>query len=100
MASAGVSAKPRGFGETRRRDRWWGQPLAVFLGLSTFVVYTTWAAFQGEHYHYGPYLSPFYSPELFGSSEHSWLGPQPAWWPAGLPFSPAFLILWGPGLFR
>ena len=26
----------------------------------------------------GPYLSPFYSPELFGASPHSWFGPKPA----------------------
>ena len=90
----------RRFGETARRDAWWIQPLVVFLGFSTFVVYATWAAFQGDHYTYGPYLSPFYSPELFGSSPHSWFGPKPAAWPAWLPFSPALLILPIPGLFR
>ena len=90
----------RVFGETRRRDRWWAVPLTVLLGLSAFIVYSTWAAFQGEHYSWGPYLSPFYSPELFGDSPHSWFGPKPAAWPAWLPFSPAFLILWAPGGFR
>jgi hypothetical protein len=74
--------------------------LAVFLGLSAFIVYSTWAAFQGEHYSVGNYLSPFYSPEIFGDSPHSWLGPKPAWWPAWLLFSPALLILWAPGGFR
>ena len=49
---------------------------------------------------YGPYLSPFYSPELFGGSPHAWFGPKPGWWPAWLPFSPALLILPFPGLFR
>jgi hypothetical protein len=90
----------RGFGVTSRRDRWWIQPLVVFLGLSTFVIYSTWAAFQGRHYTFGPYLSPFYSPELFGDSPHAWFGPKPAIWPAWLPFSPAFLILWAPAGFR
>jgi hypothetical protein len=90
----------RGFGETSRRDRWWIQPLAVFIGLSTFVVYATWAAFQGEHYTYGPYLSPFYSPEIFGGSPHSWFGGKPALWPAALVFSPALLILPIPAFFR
>ena len=83
-----------------RRDAWWVQPLVVFVGLSTFVLYSTWAAFQGAHYHYGPYLSPFYSPEIFGASPHSWFGSQPGWWPGWLPFSPALLILWAPGGFR
>jgi hypothetical protein len=74
--------------------------LAVFFGLSTFIVYSTWAAFQNAHYHHGPYLSPFYSPELFGDSPHAWFGPKPGFWPSFLPFSPAFLILWAPGGFR
>ncbi|MGH7468242.1 MAG: succinate dehydrogenase [Longimicrobiales bacterium] len=91
--------RPR-FGQTARPDAWWVQPAVVFLGLAAFVGYATWAAFQGDHYTYGPYLSPFYSPELFGSSHHAWFGPQPTWWPAWLPFSPALLILGGPVGFR
>ena len=67
-----VTAVHRGFGHTARRDKWWAAPLAVFVGLSAFVVYATWAAFQGEHYTYGPYLSPFNSKELFGDSPHAW----------------------------
>ena len=98
--TAPVRLTVRRFGETGRRDAWWIQPLVVFLGLSTFLVYATWAAFQGDHYTYGPYLSPFYSPEIFGSSPHSWFGPKPAAWPAWLPFSPALLILPIPAFFR
>ena len=90
----------RSFGQTRRVDAWWVQPLVVFLVLGAFVAYATWAAFQGSHYHWGPYLSPFYSPELFGDSPHAWFGPKPGWWPGWLPWSPAFLILWAPGGFR
>jgi hypothetical protein len=90
----------RRFAETMRRDAWWVQSLVTFLVLGAFVVYATWAAFQGDHYEYGPYLSPFYSPLLFGDSHHAWLGPKPAWWPPALPFSAALLILWAPGGFR
>ncbi len=100
MTRAGVSIEQRGFGTTARRDSWWLQPLVVLLGLSAFVVYSTWAAFQGEHYSSGPYLSPFYSPELLGDSPHSWFGAKPDFWPGWLPWSPAFLILWAPGGFR
>jgi len=100
MTSKAVSFKQRTFGQTMRPDAWWVQPTVVFLGLSAFVVYSTWAAFQNAHYHFGPYLSPFYSPELFGDSPHSLLGPKPGWWPAWLPFSPALLILWAPAGFR
>jgi len=97
-----VSSLPRarGFGETTRSDTWWVKPLAVFLGFTAFIVYSTWAAFQGDFYTFGPYLSPFYSPEIFGASEHALFGPMPAWWPGFLPFSPAFLILWAPVGFR
>jgi hypothetical protein len=100
MTSAEASMPQRRFGETTRRDAWWVQPLLVFLGLSAFIVYSTWAAFQNAHYHFGSYLSPFYSPELFGSSPHSVFGTKPAWWPGWLPFSPALLILWAPAGFR
>ena len=89
-----------GFALTGRRDVWWLQPLVVFLALGTFIVYATWAAFEGTHYHFGPYVSPFYSPEVFGESARSWFGPEPGWWPRWLPWSPAFLILWAPGGFR
>ena len=101
-----VTDVSRGFASTSRRDAWWVAPLAVFLGLSTFIVYSTWAAFQNAHYTFGPYLSPFYAPVLFASPgdaaglQHAWFGVKPAWIPALLPFSPALLILPFPGLFR
>jgi hypothetical protein len=88
------------FGATSRPDNWWVQPLVVFLGFAAFIVYSTWAAFQGEHYRFGPYLSPMYSPELFGPEPGAWFGPKPDWFPAFLPFSAAFFILWAPGGFR
>ncbi len=47
MASTVVIPKQRAFGETTRTDVWWMQPLAVFLGFSAFIVYSTWAALQG-----------------------------------------------------
>lgn len=100
MSSPLTLLKPSGFGATSRPDTWWVQPLVVFLGFSSFIVYSTWAAFQGEYYAFGNYLSPFYSPEIFGSSPHALLGGKPGWWPGWLPFSPALLILWAPGGFR
>jgi hypothetical protein len=100
MAQASWPLVEHKFGETTRRDFWWVQPLAVFLALFTFIVYATWAAFQGEHYEFGPYLSPFYSPLLFGEGHHAWFGPKPGWWPGALPFSAALFILWAPGGFR
>ena len=100
MTTVRVKVMPRGFGQTARPDAWWVVPAVVFAVFSAFVVYATWAAFEGRHYTFGPYLSPFYSPELFGDSPHAWFGPKPAVWPAWLPFSPALLILPFPGLFR
>jgi uncharacterized membrane protein (DUF485 family) len=100
MAHAIVPLTRRRFGETMRRDAWWVQPLVVFVILSAFLVYATWAAFQNAHYEYGPYLSPFYSPLIFGDSAHAWFGPKPGWWPGFVPFSPALIILPFPALFR
>ena len=104
MASSPLPVLPpqRSFGETLRRDAWWAAPATIFVILGAFVVYATWAAFQNAHY-WVPgtgYLSPFYSPEVWGDSPHAWFGPKPSWWPGLLPFSPALLILPFPGLFR
>ncbi|MGI8849286.1 MAG: succinate dehydrogenase, partial [Pyrinomonadaceae bacterium] len=98
MSSVSLPIK-RSFGETMRRGAWWAYPALVFLCLSVFVVYSTWAAFQGEHYRFGNYLSPFYSPELLGGTE-SLFGGKPEWIPKWLPWSPALLILWAPAGFR
>jgi len=106
MASNLVSITRRSAGETMRNDLWWVQPLLTFLGFSAFIVYSTWAAFQGAHYAYGPYLSPMYSPLIWEAagqplSGHAWFGAWPAWMPnIILPLTPAFLILWAPGGFR
>jgi hypothetical protein len=111
MAYADTLPKQRPFGATTRPDAWWLQPLVVFLGFSAFIIYSTWAAFQGvsdmktgiPSYWYGGhganYLSPFYSPEFWGISPHA-IGKLPSWWPSWAPFSPAFLILWAPAGFR
>jgi hypothetical protein len=93
-----VAEKALSIGEakTLRQDLWWVEPLAVFLGLSAFVIYSTWAAFQNAHYYVAPYLSPFYSPCISTNCEHVTLPLIGSWWN----FSPAFLILWIPGGFR
>ena len=74
-----------GFGVTERTDGWWVEPLLQGLMLLVMGAYATWAAFQGNHYEFGGYLSPFYSPLL-----------KPSWWP----FSPALLVLGAPLGFR
>jgi hypothetical protein len=110
MSYTAALPKQRPFGATSRPDAWWVQPLFVFLGFSTFIVYSTWAAFQGldaSHCYYwfggkgANYISPFYSPDLFGYPSHPGLfGLVPSWWPGFIPYSPAFLIMWVPAGFR
>jgi len=113
MSSTVSIPKQLGFGQTTRSDVWWMQPIAVFIGFSAFIVYSTWVAFQGTdlnhtYFWYGgangggaDYLSPFYSPQLFGSYDHpGFFGTIPSWWPTFLPYSPAFLIMWVPAGFR
>lgn len=70
---------------TERRDGWWVAPLVQGLILATLIAYANWAAFQNKHYLVGGYLSPLYSPLIVVD-----------WFP----FSPAFLILLPPVLFR
>ena len=91
-------ARPPIAAATLRKDTWWALPLAVVVVLGSFIVYSTWAALQNAHY----FAAPFYSPCIAKSCVHSTFG-------YGLPdftfpiigiVSPAFLILWGPGLFR
>jgi hypothetical protein len=99
MQAVPVKFVPRSFGQTERRDTWWWEPILVFTVFAGFLVYGTWAAMQNEHFEFGPYLSPFYSPLLWGESMHAWFGPRPDWFPAAV-FYPALLILPFPGLFR
>jgi hypothetical protein len=90
--------------QTQRKDTWWVQPLAVFIGLGAFIVYATFRVFEGNNFIHGPYLTPFYSPLLFGTNEvahsvgHSWFGLMPSWIPGFI--TPAVLILWAPLGFR
>jgi hypothetical protein len=114
MAELSLNLHKKSFGATFRSDKWWVEPMTVLLGLSFFIAYLTWAAFQGNNYWYGShsgfggYLSPLYSPLVYikegvqGSApvHHALLGSWPSWWPNFLPASPAFLILIFPGLFR
>jgi hypothetical protein len=81
----------KGLGHTLRRDAWWIEPVLTVLTLVAFGIYATWSALQGNYYEWGPYLSPFYSPNLKAMfpEAFSWVG-----------FSPAFLIMWAPLGFR
>jgi hypothetical protein len=97
MTQPVVQLRRRGFGETMRRDAWWLPPLGVFVELSSFLAYATWAAFQNANYEYGNYLSPFYSPLIFGPPPHGWFARAPRWLAS---ISPALLILPFPAGFR
>ena len=77
MARSLPVMEQRKFGETLRRDTWWIPNVIVVTILTSFLVYATWAAFQNANYTHGAYLSPFYSPELWGDSPHAWFGPKP-----------------------
>ena len=82
-----------GLPATLRTDAWWAGPGLTFAVLAGFIVYATWRAFEGAHYEWEAYLSPFYSP-LFDVA-----------WAKGLglgffTFTPAMLILPGPASFR
>ena len=85
MAVVPQEMRRTGFAATERRDAWWIAPAIQGLVLAVLITYANWAAFQGNHYQFGGYLSPLYSPLIVVP-----------WFP----FSPAFLILLPPVLFR
>jgi hypothetical protein len=106
----------RGFLETKRKDTWWLFPTITLVYFLSFIIYSTWAAFQGNHYFFSgngaQYLSPMYSPVLWSDTSqpgsaplhHAIFGEWPDWLPKLLfgiiPITPALLILWAPGGFR
>ncbi len=108
MSSAPISnaAHQPGWFATERKDPWYVSPLAIGALLLAFVVYSTAVGLiGGYHWLNGTgYLSPFYSPEIYGWGPHAiWQG-APGFWPEWLakvlPFSSAFLILAVPAGFR
>ena len=62
----------KGFIKTLRNDNWWLYPALVVFGLTVFLIYGFWSAWQADYYWYsdgeegfGGYLAPFYSPLFF-----------------------------------
>ncbi|GAC1333065.1 MAG: hypothetical protein NVSMB22_25260 [Chloroflexota bacterium] len=71
-----------------QNKNWWVEPVAVAIGFSLFVIYSTWSVFNwggGHGWERGPYLSPFFSPLL-----------KLGWFP----YSSAILVAWMPLGFR
>ncbi len=110
-----ASIHEKGFVKTLRKDNWWLYPGLVVFGLTAFLIYGSWSAWQADFYWYsaghegfGGYLAPFYSPLLFinegvegaAPMAHAIFGNWPTWWPSWLPPSPSLLILAIPGIFR
>src|SRR5216684_3346450 len=95
-----AAARPPIADTTLRKDAWWALPVTTAVVLLSFIVYSTWAAFQNAHYFAAPYLSPFYSPCLTKACLHhsfgGWTLPDISLPIVGV-LSPAFLILGGPG---
>jgi hypothetical protein len=121
LVQIGIGGHKKGLAQTLRLDAWWIGPALTVAIIGAFLVYSTWALLQGEHYFvgsggFGGYLSPLYAPVLFTDAsrigsvpiEHAWIGAFPSWWPQlgigemiiFIPMSPAALILPFPGTFR
>jgi hypothetical protein len=91
VANSVPALNPNGVGNTQRTDKWWVEPLLTALVLGSFGIYATLRTFQGEFYHFDPYLSPFGSPPLT-----EWFPQLFTWYH----WSPAILILPFPLVFR
>ncbi len=120
MSGVAANYKKTGFLQTLRTDAWWFESAYVLFGFTAFVIYSTWAGLQGNHFWVGPehgfggYLSPMYSPSLFLNPDpsipgnapmhHALLGPMPQFILNSklLTFliTPAAFILAFPALFR
>jgi hypothetical protein len=88
---------------TLRTDKWWLQPAATFAVLLSFVIYSTFRAFEKNYYWAEPLISPFYSPCLStacleGASHFG--QPIGTLVVFGMVISPAFFILVVPLGFR
>lgn len=98
----GVGGHEQGWAKTYRRDQWWVGPAATAAGLTAWLIYYAWAAWQDAHFAAGPYMSPFYPFYLHeaGEAAHpSFFGQLPGWWPTAL-LSPALVAGFAPGAFR
>ena len=100
MSSIDVPLKSGGFGQpkfgqTMRKDGWWKEPLLVCLGYLIFIAYANYAILQNGYYELPGtgYLSPMYCLPL-------WFKATPTWWPALIPYSAGWFILWAPLGFR
>ncbi|HJX84479.1 MAG TPA: succinate dehydrogenase, partial [Candidatus Angelobacter sp.] len=62
MSETGLPILQEGLGRTQRRDAWWVEIIPVIAVLGGFGVYATFRALENDFFHWGPYLSPFYSP--------------------------------------
>ena len=87
------------FGQTQRKDKWWLEPLLIFVGYAIFIAYANYAIINyncgGRPCYEVPgtgYLSPMFSPLLTTNA--------PTWWPSYAPFFGTMLILWAPLGFR
>ena len=100
MAGPDVVWKNGRFGQTSRRDTWWLSPSA---GSSSGWV-RFWCTPTGPPSERPLHLRALHLTVLFAGDLRRFaarlFGPKPAWYPSFLPFSPALLILWIPGLFR
>ena len=81
MAEGNASVAALRFGRTMRRDLWWLQPLLTSAGLGAFVVYATWAAFQGATTTSAPTSRRSTRRSSSATRRTPGSGRKPGWWP-------------------
>lgn len=98
MAKKPISLpQQRDFLETKRRDTWWLFPAITFAYFMAFIIYSTWGAFQGEHYWFaGTTDGPG-----FAAAEHVFSADEATAVPGGGGFQSQYLSpFYAPTLFR
>lgn len=90
--------------KTLRTDKWWLLPLVTVIVLTSFVIYSSWRAFENAYYFAEPLISPLYSPCLSTTCPEgaTFFGFTPFgnWGVFGFLISPALYILIFPLGFR
>ena len=81
MPELDVPLKRLSFGKTTRTDTWWAFPALPWSCSARSSSTRRGRRFRATTTRFGPYLSPFYSPLLFGDDRHAWFGAKPAWMP-------------------
>jgi len=75
MPGISLPLKPRSFRRNKAARCLVAHSVSRVPRFWQLIVYATWAAFRATTTHMARTFSPFYSPEIWGNTEHAWFRP-------------------------